>query len=307
MAKKYDTVVNQNPSNRIGQTWNNRIITGFTHSGKNKTIKYICKCICGDVRTWTLDKIKKRKCHNCYLDFRHIGERYGKKVIIGCTHIENKRYFKARCDCGNLYIALLSQLKSTAGCKNCMNKYRSGMIFNGCTLIEKTESKKWKILCHCGKEYIAAPRFRKTNDGLKFVNCGCTFSKSYFEKAMKKIGYKFGKLKVIDVRRGDRHNYLICKCKCGNIIEVKNGHEYKSNSCGCLLKENNPRAEKKGNARFSNIEINTIRELHASKTYSFEEIKQMFNLNTNYLTRILKSHIWKSLPNFQENLKMRKR
>lgn len=59
------------------------------------------------------------------------------------------------------------------------------------------------------------------------------------EKAKCRIGEKFGKLEIIDIKMGERRAEYVCKCDCGNIKSVNyydltNG---KVTSCGCVHKD----------------------------------------------------------------------
>lgn len=225
-------------------------------------------------------------------------------IINGFLILDNKIIkgkIKIKCKCGNEFYRDVTNIKKYEHCSKCRMGNYPGKICDGCELIEKYDRYKWKMKCHCGNIYTACPRYEMRSSGLKFRNCGCKKTVRYMEKIKDKIGLKFGILKVIKVKKGDKHNILICKCKCGNKIEIKNGYESKQNSCGCLKKENIPKAEKKGNARFKNIEIMSIREMYHSKLYSLDELKDIFKCEKHYLARIIKGKIWKSLPCFKED------
>lgn len=58
-------------------------------------------------------------------------------------------------------------------------------------------------------------------------------------KRSSKLGLRFGRLLVIDEYRKDNGNWMcICKCDCGNFINVLPGNLGKcTNSCGCLKRE----------------------------------------------------------------------
>lgn len=75
------------------------------------------------------------------------------------------------------------------------------------------------------------------------------FRKKRYENALKEIGNKYGRLKIIDIdyERTDfeyslNHYYGVfvkCKCDCGNIITTSLYclKENKTKSCGCLSSE----------------------------------------------------------------------
>lgn len=222
-----------------------------------------------------------------------IGQIIGNFTVIDNNRINSK--IKVKCVCANEFYIDPYRLKSTNTCRECRHGNYPGKIIEGCTLIESIGRGKWKIKCRCEKIYECIPRSDIRSFGSRFRDCGCTRNKTYFERAKKKIGFKFGQLKVIELKKGNRHNILICKCKCGNIIEIENGHELKQNSCGCLKKKNVPKGENKGNSRFTNSEILAMREFHKDKVYDSKELANIFDISENYLCRIVNGHIWKSV------------
>jgi hypothetical protein len=237
------------------------------------------------------------------------GDKIGDFTVIEMVKdIHSGKYLvRATCRCGKERLAQQSVLKIQKGCVSCRFGNFPGRIVSGCTLIKKIDQARWEIKCRCGNIYINSVRIDRRNSGDKFRDCGCSKDKIIWEKAKEKIGYKFGKLKVISLKKGDKHIILVCKCKCGNKIEIFNGHESKQNSCGCLKKENVPKAEKKSNAKLSNIDVISLREMYASNLYSLKDLSIIFNTDAHYILRIVKGYIWKSLPNPISNLKPRPR
>ena len=58
-------------------------------------------------------------------------------------------------------------------------------------------------------------------------------------KTIKKIGDTYGRLEIIEYlgscRPGNHHRYFLCKCACGNKVEVRTDNLGKdTRSCGCL-------------------------------------------------------------------------
>lgn len=287
---------------KIGDKINDWLIKGII---PGETVKYKIVCVCGKESICSSKAIfKKTKCRFCTgkkKSDQYIGKYIGNFKILDNPIVNGKRVLLAKCKCGNEYFSKKDQLTRNKSCKKCCGGNFPGKVMDGCTLIEIIAHSKWRIKCHCGNIYISQPRYDKRPEGMKFRDCGCTKNRSYMERIKNKIGYKFGKLKVIDVEKGNKHNILICKCKCGKIKRVINGHEYKQASCGCLKSENTPTAEKKGNARFKNFEILTMRELYQSKIYTVLQLSEMFQASESYILRIVKGHIWKTLPCPEEN------
>lgn len=64
------------------------------------------------------------------------------------------------------------------------------------------------------------------------------------------VGQKYGRLTILadtGKRTRDRKRIFLCKCDCGNIVEVRGGGiGKKTNSCGCLYKESRKNGKLKG-------------------------------------------------------------
>ena len=107
----------------------------------------------------------------------------------------------------------------------------SGKKFGEITVIEKDielskEKKKtyWKCLCSCGRTKSIR------GDGLKKIQtCG--------ECKKDLTNQRFERLVALEKGKKDKagHQYWICKCDCGNIVEI-NGDNLRrglTKSCGC--------------------------------------------------------------------------
>lgn len=121
------------------------------------------------------------------------------------------------------------------------NKELLGKKFGSLTVIELIKEKdkhgyfQCNCKCDCGNEIITT--ISRVKQG-RATSCGC--SRKGVRDFEDLTGIKFGKLTA--VKRGTfepGRTYWVCKCDCGNEIEVradnlKNGS---SQSCGCLSKE----------------------------------------------------------------------
>ena len=189
-----------------------------------------------------------------------LGNRYGSLLVIeeAGRDKHKKALWKCKCDCGNEIIVIGSNLRkgnsTTCGCKRLSADLAEiGNQYGMLTVLEsagRTEAKKvlWKCQCSCGNITYATTGALHNGD---IVSCGCK------NKAIKKneIGNKYGLLTVIDEAPSRNYNtdaYWLCKCECGNLIEVSGTHLRSGNtkSCGCthsigeyniahILQENN--------------------------------------------------------------------
>lgn len=103
--------------------------------------------------------------------------------------------------------------------------------FGSLTAIKKVESlgkyTRWLCKCDCGKEIIVKTVYLRNGHT---TSCGCASGRIDI------TGNTYGYLTVIKQIPGGK---WLCKCKCGNEVEVltynlKNGN---TKSCGCYQKE----------------------------------------------------------------------
>lgn len=136
-----------------------------------------------------------------------IGDKYGKLTIIGAAQWrmqpggQSKRQVACQCECGNIAVVGLSQLKSgktqSCGCKRnqpAINRRDlTGQVFGRLTVKGRAETKKgksyWNCLCQCGntKTVIQASLTR----GLT-KSCGCLH-----REVSTKHGYSDHRLKSV--------------------------------------------------------------------------------------------------------------
>ena len=245
-------VINEYLGKKYGNLTIQKIFkTGFNN--RNKTIIYtaICKCDCGEVIEKDFAKLTNNKksfanknCGKCYKGIKYsdyIGKKYGHLTIRDFSKTNKAGiYFECQCDCGNIVTKQLSHLvsrnSSKFSCGKCLSNYDLAHKITGLKdgitkkdIIGKTvgyltikdffyaatnnkkNSAKIKAVCRCGQEKIY--RFEQ----LQFLkSCGCLIRKI---KATKSIS--FGRLKVLKTSDNTIGGLrYICKCDCGNEIEV---------------------------------------------------------------------------------------
>lgn len=120
----------------------------------------------------------------------------------------------------------------------------------------------WRCRCECGNEVSVVGRDLRLG---KTLSCGCLQKERTSQaNSNKLIGQRFGKLVVIKQVASEKHrSKWLCKCDCGNIVEVK-ARELQSGdtqSCGCLFSA--------GEAKIS--QILTELRLEYKKEYIFKD------------------------------------
>ena len=120
----------------------------------------------------------------------------------------------------------------------------AGQRFGMLTAVEPAEKihgrGAWLCRCDCGRERIV-----RTSDlkGDRIWSCGC--SNRHGHTTLKDLtGQRFGRLTAVQVTdRRDRKGsaYWLCRCECGNTVEVPQDSLVSGNttSCGCRKQELN--------------------------------------------------------------------
>lgn len=189
-----------------------------------------------------------------------VGQRFGRITVIKPTTKEDlinaglatdRRRWWGQCDCGNLKIYTTGNLKSgttsSCGCyktEYLENELKIGDKYGSLIITKKTSKKLRRITvyefyCEACNSYCEMSREAITKGS---QTCGCS-------KYVDLRGMIFGKLTVLkrSENKQQRNFKWVCKCECGNIVEVAGGKLTSggTRSCGCLFKErmsgeNNP-------------------------------------------------------------------
>ena len=192
-------------------------------AGKNGR-EAICKCDCGNIKKIKLFGFIKRSytsCGNCYKGTPYssfIGKKYG---LLTVQDVE-KNMATVKCDCGNLTEVKIYHLLSgnNTSCGKCLNgiSYSSfiGKKYGYLTVINIESGKNGKkALCKCKCGNIKKVELFALLNG-KTNSCGC-FHKTF--NYLKLVS--FGKLHIMKTANNNEDGLrYICKCDCGNEIEV---------------------------------------------------------------------------------------
>lgn len=184
------------------------------------------------------------------------GRRFGNLTVVEKTDRREDNYvlWRCRCDCGAELSVSTKKLKrgtvKDCGCRGRENARRgnvaedlTGQTFGALTVIRRAENKNgrtcWLCRCRCGggKEVLA-----KDLKAGKVRSCGCLVHEPRGSRT-DLSGRRFGRLTVIrstDRRDGKGCVYWLCRCDCGNEVEVTGDKLLYGNyrSCGCLKEEN---------------------------------------------------------------------
>jgi hypothetical protein len=234
-----------------------------------------------------------------YIDIT--GKKFGSLSVIR-RRVDLKKYKRAQweclCDCGGKAFTFYDCLKRGVikTCGLCLVNKNIGKKFGRLTIIKFTRCYRHLTFvwcrCECGseKEYVTSYVIRGTSN-----NCGCLRKENLLKKASKKIGLKFGRLKIIKIHGKDEegNTLFLCKCKCGNKPIIKTGNFKTIKSCGCLQPESVPKGENVASAKLKNYEANTIRQLYKSKSgYTTKKLAAMFNINIASIRRIINNQLY---------------
>lgn len=118
-----------------------------------------------------------------------------------------------------------------------------GKRFGKLIVIERSNVKvsgcyKWLCICDCGNECLVLGSYLKNGHT---SSCGCLQKEKTHERLVDLKGKTFGRLTVIGIHsHKDGNYYWNCKCSCGNetIVQGSSLKSNKTQSCGCLAKDN---------------------------------------------------------------------
>lgn len=203
--------------------------------------KWMCECSCGNTtykRSWDLRNGKATSC-GCIKG----GEQ--KRIDLTnkrCGYLTPLEYigehqWKCRCDCGNITIKTQTQLKNkniSCGCKinQVKRKYSIGDKIGKLTIINTIPNGGYLCECECTNiEEISTEKIQRTKECSK-----CTQQRlddNYSKNRINLLGKRFGDLEAIGYKQ-ELHKW-ICKCSCGNTIDIYSQHLRvgDTRSCGC--------------------------------------------------------------------------
>ena len=187
------------------------------------------------------------------------GQTFGKLTVLGQgddyispsgSHLLR---WKCQCVCGNIIYATTSQLKRGLSSCGCIPKRENltGKQFHKLTVMHSVDDyvspkgsrmSKWHCKCECGNEIDVLGMSLK-NGGTK--SCGC-YSKNRIRPTKDYTGLQFGELVVMQkINNSDLPKYL-CKCSCGNVVEVLQRFlsSGKKAHCGCKTVRKKPNSVK---------------------------------------------------------------
>ena len=190
--------------NLIGKTFGQLKVIEQTTQRKNKSVVWICECICGTKEKFSTKELRSDgiiQCRNCgnhrqpktNLLENIVGKKFNSLTVLEKTNKKagQKILYKCKCDCGNItYVNRTDLQKSyilSCGCSKL--KYKKGDIINNKLIInlngyqQHNNSKHHYYRCKCllcGRQYDALGQTLEKN-----VGCGC--QKSIGENNIKQI------------------------------------------------------------------------------------------------------------------------
>lgn len=182
-------------------------------------------------------------------------KKFGRWTVLEKTDeitSDRDRYWICQCECGTIRKVRGSSLRrgksNSCGCirkeKLSQKTNLIGKKFDRLVVISRSEEQSkpgnvlWHCKCDCGNECDKTTTYLHRKNF--FHSCGC-YSKEQISNLSKKnlINQRFGKLIVIketDKRTNGGNIIWLCKCDCGNFINVPTHSLTSGNtsSCGCI-------------------------------------------------------------------------
>jgi hypothetical protein len=197
-------------------------------NGEKRRVRWHCKCKCGNEFDVIADNLRKRPnmtCNECANKRRSennkidvVGNKCGRLTIIGTIPDTHPTKVKCKCDCGNDYIGIQTDIISghTQSC-GCLQKERIsesntkdwtgiiseyGIKFLSPDCMNDKGQWLWRCQCgFCGDEFIALPA--KINNG-HITSCGCATQSSgerYISSVLEEFNIDF------------KEQYIFSDCK----------------------------------------------------------------------------------------------
>lgn len=294
----------------IKRTYNIEDLTGkkygkFTVLRENaecdkNSIHLDCQCECGNILTiprYALIKGYRTRCRKCTGEDL-TGKRFGNQVVIEKDHISRK--WIVICDCGEKSLKTNGAVKTSNTCGRCESKKYIGRRFGKITVMSILgyidSVCHFDCLCDCGT--------RKTIKLSNIVNkklksCGCYTDEKNLNSAEKLIGLtirRFTIKKVHGYEPGTTRIVFEAKCKCGEVFLVTRKQFMSVASCGkCKAPRPFMEGEKHPNAKLTNDEVRSIRQLNVLKIYEKKQICEMYDISESVLSNILLNKTYKNL------------
>lgn len=201
---------------------------------------------------------------------------------------DNKAYWLCQCQKCNKYI-VKPGFTLMHGLNECeCNNNLVGKHFGRWTVLNKTENRTknrtiiYHCRCECGNEKDVDAYTLKSGQS---QSCGCLNKEINAERCRQTridiTGQRFGKLVALSpIYSGskDKHTKWLCKCDCGNTLEVDLGNLRRglSQSCGCTQSKEEERIIKL-------LTQNNIKFIYQYKFNDFQNKKFDFFVNNKYI------------------------
>lgn len=171
------------PINQIGNTYGKwTVIQKDPQKNSCGQVCWICQCQCGTIKSVSGKVLRRGKSKSCGCNLKqiYIGDIFGKLEVIEEDTIKNNyKYWKCKCDCGNIISVRGTNLTSgnTTSCGHSNNTRLSllNQSFGMLKVIQdagkdKTGNSLWKCQCVCGKiKIIRGSNLISGNT----ISCGC--------------------------------------------------------------------------------------------------------------------------------------
>lgn len=245
-----------------GKTFNRLTVLQQNGRNKSRSILWLCRCECGNVVSTTSNNLRTGHTKSCGCLQKEVarkrnidstkdltGERFGRLVVINqVPNHKNRVAWRCICDCGKEAIVTGHELKcgdtKSCGCyckekqvENGKNNVLDliGLKFGRLTVVQRVDNKKgnaaWRCICDCGNETVVTSH--KLTQGTQ--SCGCYIAlRSSETKLIDLTGKQFGNLTVLRKIGRVSHDMLWeCRCKCGNICNIKSSLLRYGSTNGC--------------------------------------------------------------------------
>ena len=195
----------------VGQKFGKLLVIGLDEEKRGKGIHWICKCECGNTKSYRTVHLTRGKVISCGCETRKntskrlfndiSNNRFGRLVVLQIDHKEydnndnTEYYWKCQCDCGNIVVVRGISLRrgdtKSCGCLQSENSAKRtmsrtidlvGKKFGLLTVVERVSKSDdnnlfaWRCICECGNEKIAEGYHLRRG---MVSSCGCLSMSRY--------------------------------------------------------------------------------------------------------------------------------
>ena len=138
--------LNKNYKDIKGQVFGELTVLEKTEKRDNNAVVWKCKCSCGNIVEWDVNRLQQTKYPNCGCQKSLIGKTFGKLVVVKKVKKTTKnrsQYWLCKCECGGTTTLSTGDLRSGrvvgCGCSNSIGEYNIAKLLSSNNILFQKE------------------------------------------------------------------------------------------------------------------------------------------------------------------------